>query len=493
MVEIPSTTKLTADHGTFSIPTGLFLNGEWRPAQDDAHIPVVNPATGEEFAAVSDASLKDAAEALDAASAAQEAWGLTKPRVRAELLRKAFDAVIARTEDFAWTMATEMGKPLAEARGEVAYAAEFLRWFSEQVPSQTGNYGPAPDGDYRIITTYQPVGPSLLITPWNFPLAMGTRKVGAALAAGCTVIIKPASQTPLTMHLFVEVLRSVGIPDGVVNLVTTSKSGAQSAALMSDRRLRKVSFTGSTGVGTALLKQAADNVMASSMELGGNGPFLVLSDADVEAAAEGAVTAKFRNAGQACVAANRIIVHKDVLPAFRESFLKRVAELRVGAGTAAGTIVGPLVDGKQRDSVLELLETAKVEGANVLAGGHAIEGEGFFMEPTVIDGVAPGSTIARAEIFGPVAVLYAAESDDDAIDMANDTEYGLVAYLYTQNLSKAMRAAERLEAGMVGINRAIISEAASPFGGIKSSGLGREGGPTGIEEYQDMKYIALTL
>ncbi|MBA4102509.1 MAG: NAD-dependent succinate-semialdehyde dehydrogenase, partial [Arthrobacter sp.] len=249
MVEIPSTTKLTADHGTFSIPTGLFLNGEWRPAQDEAHIPVVNPATGEEFAAVSDASLKDAAEALDAASAAQEAWGLTKPRVRAELLRKAFDAVIARTEDFAWTMATEMGKPLAEARGEVAYAAEFLRWFSEQVPSQTGNYGPAPDGDYRIITTYQPVGPSLLITPWNFPLAMGTRKVGAALAAGCTVIIKPASQTPLTMHLFVEVLRSVGIPDGVVNLVTTSKSGAQSAALMSDRRLRKVSFTGSTGVG----------------------------------------------------------------------------------------------------------------------------------------------------------------------------------------------------------------------------------------------------
>ena len=484
---------MDSPHGAFDIPAGIFVAGIWRNSSANSLIPVIDPATGEELGCVADASLDDAMEALDAAAAAQQTWGSSKPRLRAELLRLAFDAVIDRTEDFAWTISREMGKPLQEARGEVAYAAEFLRWFSEQISAQTGNYGPAPAGDYRIITTRQPVGPSLLITPWNFPLAMGTRKIGAALAAGCTSIVKPASQTPLTMHLLVEVMRSVGIPDGVVNLVTTSKSSEQSAALMRDRRLRKVSFTGSTGVGSSLLKQAADNVMASSMELGGNGPFVVLADADVEAAAQGAAIAKFRNAGQACVAANRIIVHRNVMPEFKRYFLKEVAQLQVGPGTAEGTTVGPLIDAKQRRGVLQLVEEAKEQGATVLAGGAEVEGKGFFMEPTVLEGISHESSIARSEIFGPVAVLYEAESDDNAIEMANDTEYGLVSYLYTENLRKAVSSAERLQSGMVGINRAIISEAASPFGGIKASGLGREGGPTGIEEYQDMKYIALTL
>lgn len=485
--------KFEAPHGTYAVSTELFIGGEWRPAVDGGTFDVFDPASGERICSVADATVEDAQTALDSAAAAQESWGRTRPRERSTILRRAFDLIAARSEDLAWTITREMGKPLSEARGEVTYANEFMRWFSEQIPAQTGQYGPAPDGDYRIITTRQPIGPSLLITPWNFPLAMGTRKVGAALAAGCTVILKPAELTPLTAHLFVDILQEAGVPAGVVNLVTTTSAARQSEALMADPRLRKVSFTGSTGVGSTLLKQAADNVMAASMELGGNGPFVVLKDADVQAAAEGAVVAKFRNAGQVCVAANRIIVNREVMPAFREAFLAEVDKLVVGAGTATDTTVGPLIDEKQRDNVLAMLGRALDEGATLVRGGEKVEGQGWFMTPTVVEGVSHDAELAQSEIFGPVAVLYEARDDDHALQLANDTKFGLVSYLYTEDLRTAVRSAELLQTGMVGVNRAIISEPASPFGGIKASGLGREGGPTGIEEYQDLKYIALTL
>lgn len=486
-------TTISAPHGDIEAPTGLFIQGQWRTATDNASFTVVNPADETIVAEVADASPDDALSALDAAVAAQNEWGRTITRHRSNVLRRAFELLNERKEDIAWVMSSEMGKPLAEARGEVDTSAGYLQWFSEQLPQQRGGYADAPNGGFKIITTHQPVGPSYLVTPWNFPLAMGARKIGAALAAGCSVLIKPAALTPLSTHMFIQLLHEAGVPEGALNLITTSSASEQSRELMSRPELRKVSFTGSTAVGTTLLKQAADNVMAASMELGGNGPFVVLSDADIEQAATGAVMAKFRNAGQVCVAANRIIVMKSVAEAFREAFLAKVAKLRVGPGTEEGIDVGPLVDEKQRNSVRELLDEAVAEGAEVVAGGGSASGAGYFFEPTVVSNAGVESAIATQEIFGPVAVIYEVDSDDEAIQVANGTPFGLVSYLYTRDISAAVTAAERLESGMVGINRPVVADPAAPFGGIKASGLGKEGGHSGIEEYQTEKYIALTV
>lgn len=486
-------TSLSAPHGQIEVPTGLFIGGEWRVASNNNTFEVQNPADETVIAAVADASPEDALEALNVATSVQKEWGATTTRHRSNILRRAYDLLIERKEDIAWVMSSEMGKPLAEARGEVQVSADYIQWYSEQVPQQRGGYSDAPNGGYKIITTHQPVGPSYLVTPWNFPLSMGARKAGAALAAGCTVLIKPAALTPLSTHMFVQLLHEAGVPEGALNLITTSSASRQSKALMSRPTLRKISFTGSTAVGTTLLKQAADHVMASSMELGGNGPFVVLSDADPVEAAIGAAVAKFRNAGQVCVAANRIIVEKSVAPAFREAFLAKVAQLKVGPGTEEGVDIGPLVDENQRNNVQKLLEDAIGQGAVVLAGGEAASGAGYFFAPTVVSNASLDSAIATNEIFGPIASIYEAESDDQAIEIANRTPFGLVSYLYTRDIKKAIQAAERLESGMVGINRPVVADPAAPFGGIKASGLGKEGGHSGIEEYQIEKYIALTV
>lgn len=485
--------SFTSSNGSFDVQTGLFIDGEWTAAASGASFPVLNPATAQEIAQVADAGVDDARRALDAAVAAQEEWGSTTTRERSDILRKAYELILERADDIAQVISTEMGKPLREAKIEATDAAEMLRWFSEQVQHQTGNFAPAPKGGYRIITTYQPVGPSYLVTPWNFPVSMGARKAGAALAAGCTVVIKPSDLTPLTMSLFVQILHEAGVPAGVLNLVPTVDAPAQSADLMKDERLRKVSFTGSTPVGTQLLKQAADNVMAASMELGGNGPFLVLSKANVRWAAKGAAGLKFRNAGQVCISANRIIVHKDVADEFKQIFLEEVARLRVGAGTDPETTVGPLISDRQRDRVQGLLADAQEKGATVLAGGDCPDSDGYFLNPTVVENAPLDSDIATTEIFGPVASLYIAESDEEAIRIANDTRFGLVAYVYSQDIMQAMRAAEALEVGMVGLNRPAVADPAAPFGGVKASGLGKEGGHNGIEEYQIEKLITMTV
>ncbi|WP_427008561.1 NAD-dependent succinate-semialdehyde dehydrogenase [Pseudarthrobacter sp. H2] len=487
---------MTTDHAVVAgvpVRTGLFVNGAWRPSTGGNDFEVADPSTGEWIASVADAGIEDAEDALSAATQAQEAWGRTSPRARATILHAAFDLVQDRRQEIAAVITAEMGKPLAEALGEVTYGAEFLRWFAEQAAHLHGDYGQAPSGDFRIVTTKIPVGPSLLITPWNFPLAMGTRKIGAALAAGCTVILKPAAQTPLTSALLVEILAEAGVPAGVVNLLPTADAAGQSRALMSDARLRKVSFTGSTGVGSTLLHQAADHVLRSSMELGGNGPFLVLADADVDAAVDGAMLAKFRNGGQSCVAANRFIVHRSVAEAFTKELASRAAALKVGAGTIDGVGVGPLIDARQRDKVHELVTDAIAMGARAVCGGDLVEGSGYFYTPTVLSDVPAAARINHEEIFGPVAPITVIDSDDEAITLANDTPYGLAAFVYTRDVSRAIYVAERLEAGMIGINRGLVSEAAAPFGGIKASGLGREGGNEGIEEYLETKYIALDL
>lgn len=485
--------KISGGSGEIELPLGLYIEGEWRAAKDGKVFGVQNPADETTIASVSDAGDQDALDALSAAHAAQSEWGSTTTRHRSNVLRSVYELLQEHKEEIAWVMSLEMGKPLAEARGEVQISADYFQWFSEVVTQQQGTFTESPTGGYKIITTHQPVGPSYLVTPWNFPLFMGARKTAAALAAGCTIIIKPAALTPLVTHMFVQVLHEAGLPKGVVNLVTTSSSSKQSKLLMSRQELRKVSFTGSTNVGVTLLKQAADNVMATSMELGGNGPFVVLSDADLDAAAEGAVIAKFRNAGQVCVAANRIIVEKSVAAAFREKFVAKVAQLRVGAGTDEKVNIGPLVDKKQRDSVTELLGTAVDEGAEIIFGGVAVEGPGFFINPTVVANAGTDSSIATSEIFGPVASIYEVEGDDAALEVANQTPFGLVSYVYTRDVSQALRAAEKLDSGMVAVNRPVVADPAAPFGGIKASGFGKEGGHAGIEEYQIEKYIALTM
>ncbi|MDQ6755159.1 MAG: NAD-dependent succinate-semialdehyde dehydrogenase [Actinomycetota bacterium] len=474
-----------------SVPTGLLINGQWKPAASGKTFDVEDPSTGKALLTIADAGAEDAAAALDAAAAAQDAWAATAPRVRGEILRRAFELVTERAEDFALLMTLEMGKPLAEARGEVTYGAEFLRWFSEEAVRAFGRYSVSPDGKSRLLVTKKPVGPCLLITPWNFPLAMATRKIAPAVAAGCTMVLKPANLTPLTSHLFAQVMQEAGLPDGVLNVISTTTAGATTGALIKDSRLRKLSFTGSTEVGRRLLSDASEMVLRTSMELGGNAPFVVFEDADLEAAVSGAMIAKLRNMGEACTAANRFIVHESIADEFAGKFAARMAEMTPGRGTEDGSKIGPLIDAKSRNKVNDLVQDAVSSGAVAVVGGAAVDGPGYFYQPTVLKDVAADSRILREEIFGPVAPIVTFRTEEEAIRLANNTEFGLVAYVFTRDLNRGLRMGERLETGMLGLNAGVVSNAAAPFGGVKQSGLGREGGLEGIEEYLYTQYIGI--
>jgi succinate-semialdehyde dehydrogenase / glutarate-semialdehyde dehydrogenase len=474
------------------VPKQLYIGGEWRDAAGGT-FRVEDPATGETVAEVADASPEEAMEALDAAVAAGPSWAETAPRERGEILRRAFEAIVERQDELALLMTLEMGKPLAESKAEILYGAEFLRWFAEQAVRIDGRFSKAPNGQGRLLTMRQPVGPCLLITPWNFPLAMGTRKVGPAIAAGCTMVVKPAQLTPLSMLMLGKILEQAGLPGGVLNLVTASSSGRTMAPLIQDQRLRKLSFTGSTEVGRTLMKQASDNLLRLSMELGGNAPFIVFEDADIDDAVNGAMVAKMRNIGEACTAANRFHVANSVADEFARKLAEKMGAMKVGRGTEDGVEVGPLVDADQRDKVAELVDDAVSKGAQALVGGHAPDGAGYFYEPTVLGDVPEGARLLKEEIFGPVAPIKGFDTEDEAVAAANDTEYGLVSYLYTSDLKRALRVVERLETGMIGLNQGMVSNPAAPFGGVKQSGFGREGGYEGIEEYLNIKYTAINL
>ena len=474
-----------------SVPRGILINGQWRDSSDGRTFDVIDPATSLVLASVADAAAADGMLALDAAAAAQDGWAKTAPRYRAELLRAAFERVTALADDFAILMSLEMGKPVAEARGEVAYGAEFLRWFSEEASRVSGRYGIAPDGKMRILVHKRPVGPSLFITPWNFPLAMATRKISPALAAGCTMVLKPAALTPLTSLLFAQVMLEVGIPAGVLNVVQTTRAGDVTGPIIADERLRKLSFTGSTAVGRRLIADSAHNVLRVSMELGGNAPFLVFEDADVDKAVDGAMVAKLRNMGEACTAANRLIVHENVVDEFAMKLAAKMSELTVARGTTDGAQIGPMIDAKSRDNIHAMVKNATSLGARVLTGGEMPEGEGYFYPPTVLIDVPREASVLHNEIFGPVAPIVSFTNEAEAVAIANDTEYGLVAYAYTSDLNRALRLSERLEVGMFGLNTGIVSNPAAPFGGVKASGLGREGGSEGIEEYLETVYVGI--
>jgi len=474
------------------VPKQLYIGGEWRDGAKGT-LGVEDPATGETLCQVADASVDDARAALDAAVAAGPGFAQHPPRERGEILRRAFQAIIDNQEELALLMTLEMGKPLTESRAEIAYGAEFLRWFSEQAVRIEGRYAVSPNGQGRLLTMQQPVGPCLLITPWNFPLAMGTRKIGPAIAAGCTMVVKPAQQTPLSMLMLVKILEEAGLPDGVLNLITASSSSEATGPLISDPRLRKLSFTGSTEVGRQLMGQASENLLRLSMELGGNAPFIVFEDADVDAAVQGAVIAKMRNIGEACTAANRFHVAGSVAGEFAEKLAGKLGAMKVGRGTEDGIEVGPLIDATQRRKVAELVQDAVGRGAHALVGGHARDGAGYFYDPTVLADVPDDAELLKEEIFGPVAPVKGFSDEDEAIAAANDTEYGLVAYVYTSDFKRALRVIEKLDTGMVGLNQGIVSNPAAPFGGVKQSGFGREGGPEGIEEYLETKYVAISL
>jgi succinate-semialdehyde dehydrogenase / glutarate-semialdehyde dehydrogenase len=476
-----------------SVRTGLFVGGGWREAAGGATFPVEDPATGQVLAQVSDATPADALQALEAAVAVSAEWAATPPRERGEVLRRAYELLTARAEDFALLMTLEMGKPLADARAEVTYAAEFFRWFAEEAVRIDGRYTVAPGGGGRLLVMRQPVGPCLLITPWNFPIAMGTRKIGPAIAAGCTMVCKPAELTPLSMLLLTDLLAEAGLPAGVLNVVTTTHAGDVTRPLLADGRLRKLSFTGSTAVGKELIKLGSENVLRMSMELGGNAPFIVFEDGDLDAAVEGAVIAKMRNMGEACTAANRFYAHASIAGEFAQRLAQRLAAMKVGRGTEDGVEVGPLVAEPQRRKVVDLVDDAVGRGARVLTGGHALGGPGYFYEPTVLAGVPAGAELLREEIFGPVAPIVSFDADREAIAAANDTVYGLVAYVYTRSLERALRVCEGLQTGMVGLNQGLVSNPAAPFGGVKQSGFGREGGREGIDEYLETKYVAVRL
>lgn len=473
------------------VPHQLYINGKWQDASDGRTLDVFDPSTGKLLKTIADASYEDGQLAIKAAHDAQESWSKTAPRVRAELLRAAFEKVTAMADDFGILMSLEMGKPVAEAKGEVAYGAEFLRWFSEEAPRINGRYSTAPDGKNRLMVLKRPVGPALLITPWNFPLAMATRKIGPAIAAGCTSILKPAALTPLTSLLFTKVLEEVGVPAGVVNVIQTTKAGEVTGPIINDPRLRKLSFTGSTPVGKRLIADAANQVLRVSMELGGNAPFLVFEDADLDKAVEGAMLAKLRNMGEACTAANRFIIHESLADEFATKLSAKMGALNVGRGVAEGTNIGPLIDEKSRQGVHALVQDAKDKGAKVLVGGEIPSGEGYFYPPTVLMSVSADSNILQNEIFGPVAPISTFKTEDEAVKMANNTEYGLVAYAFTKDLNRGLRLAERLEVGMFGLNTGIVSNPAGPFGGVKQSGLGREGSAEGIEEYLETVYVGI--
>jgi succinate-semialdehyde dehydrogenase/glutarate-semialdehyde dehydrogenase len=471
----------------------LFIGGAWTDADGGGTFDVLDPADGSVLCQVADGTVADGERALEAAVAAQEDWAATNPRDRGEILRRTFELVASRSEEFAQLMSLEMGKTVKEAAGEVTYGNEFLRWFSEEAVRIHGRYMQAPAGGSRLLTLKKPVGPCLFVTPWNFPLAMGTRKIGPAVAAGCTMIVKPAHQTPLTMLALAATFEEAGLPAGVLNVVPTERSSDVSAAIMADPRLRKLSFTGSTGVGKVLVKQAADQLQRVSMELGGNAPFLVFEDADIDAAVQGAMIAKMRNMGEACTAANRFLVHASVSDEFAKKLADKMGALTLGRGQDDGTDVGPLIDDKAVATVSKLVDDAVNAGASLVVGGQAHGGPGFFYPPTVLTDVPQDAEINREEIFGPVAPITTFETEDEAVAKANDTEYGLSSYVYTNDLKRTIRLAESLDFGMVGMNTGLVSNPAAPFGGVKASGFGREGGFEGIEEYLDTTYVALAL
>jgi succinate-semialdehyde dehydrogenase/glutarate-semialdehyde dehydrogenase len=473
------------------VPKDLYIGGEWRAATGGGTLAVEDPSTGQTLVEVADAQVDDALAALGAAADRQAEWAAHPPRERGEILRRAYEAIVGQTDDLALLMTLEMGKSVAESRAEITYAAEFLRWFAEEAVRIHGRYMVNTTGKGRILTMRQPVGPCVFVTPWNFPTAMGTRKIAPAVAAGCTMVVKPAQQTPLSMLALAKVLEEAGLPKGVLNVITAKRSGAVVEPLLKDPRTRKLSFTGSTEVGRTLIEQSAEQILRVSMELGGNAPFIVFEDADFDAAVEGAFTAKMRNVGEACTAANRFHVHEALAGDFAQRLAERMGKLKVGRGTEAGVDVGPLIDEKQRSKVAELVEDAVSRGARVLLGGHAIDGPGYFFEPTVIVDVPDDARLLREEIFGPVAPIATFSTEEEALDAANRTQYGLVAFLYTRDLNRAIRVSEGIESGMVGLNQGIVSNPAAPFGGVKHSGFGREGGFEGIHEYLEVKYVAM--
>ncbi|MGN7247653.1 NAD-dependent succinate-semialdehyde dehydrogenase [Janibacter anophelis] len=489
--DTPEVTQEQEREAIASVPTGLFIAGEWRTTR--ATMSVVDPSTGQPLCEIADADPDEAAAALDAAADAQAEWAATAPRERSEILTRARDLMLADVDRLALIMTLEMGKPLAEAKGEIAYAAEFFRWFAEEAVRIDGGFMTAPAGGSRFLVARQPVGPCVLITPWNFPMAMGTRKIGPAIAAGCTSVIKPAAETPLSTLALADILVRAGLPAGVVNVVTTSKSDDVMRPMILDPRSRKLSFTGSTPVGKHLLELAAKTVMRTSMELGGNAPFIVFDDADLDVAVDGAMAAKMRNIGQACTAANRILVQRSVADEFGRRLAERMGALPMGRGVEDGVVVGPLVNQKAVDKVDELVRDAVGRGATATLGGEPVDREGYFYPATVLTGVPADAQMAEAEIFGPVAAITEFDTEEEAISLANDTPFGLISYVFTQGLDRGLRVSEALEAGMVGLNQGVVSNPAAPFGGIKESGLGREGGLSGIDEFLETKYIGVKM
>jgi succinate-semialdehyde dehydrogenase/glutarate-semialdehyde dehydrogenase len=475
------------------VKTQLFIGGEWRDATGGGTLDVEDPATGETIATVADATNADADAALAAADEAFRTWRHVAPRERADILRRAYDLINERADELALLMTLEMGKPVSESLGEITYANNFLRWYSEEAVRINGRFTTNEAGNGRVLTMRQPIGPCLFITPWNFPLAMGTRKIGPALATGCTCVVKPAKQTPLSMLALAQIFEEAGLPGGVLNVITAKSSGSIMGPLIEDPRVRKMSFTGSTPVGKQLIAQSAEQVLKVSMELGGNAPFLVFEDADLDAAVEGAMIAKMRNGGEACTSANRFHVHESVAEEFAGKLAERIGALKVGRGTEDGINVGPLIDEAQRSKVAELVEDAVGKGAKVLTGGSRVDGAGYFYAPTVLGDVPANADLLSEEIFGPVAPITTFSNDDEAIAAANDTEYGLVSYIFTQDVDRAFRVIERLETGMIGFNQGMVSNAGAPFGGVKQSGFGREGGPEGLDEYLETKYIAMNV
>jgi succinate-semialdehyde dehydrogenase / glutarate-semialdehyde dehydrogenase len=473
------------------VPKQLYIDGKWRDAAGGGTLAVEDPSTQEPLVEVADAQVEDGLAALTAAADKQAEWALSAPRERGEILRRAYQAIVDQTEQLALLMTLEMGKALAESRAEIAYAAEFFRWFSEEAVRIHGRYMVNTTGKGRILTMRQPVGPCVFVTPWNFPTAMGTRKIAPAIAAGCTIVVKPAQQTPLSMLALARILEQAGLPGGVLNVLTARKSGELIEPLLKDPRTRKLSFTGSTEVGRKLIEQSAEQVLRVSMELGGNAPFVVFEDADLDAAVDGAMLAKMRNVGEACTAANRFHVHESIAEQFATRMAERMGALKVGRGTDPGTDVGPLIDEQQREKVSELVTDAAERGARVLLGGQPLGDRGYFYAPTVLAGVPDDARLLGEEIFGPVAPIASFSTEQQAIDAANRTEYGLVAYVYTRDLDRAFRVCERIETGMVGLNQGVVSNAAAPFGGVKQSGFGREGGFEGIGEYLETKYVAI--
>jgi succinate-semialdehyde dehydrogenase/glutarate-semialdehyde dehydrogenase len=472
------------------IRTDCFIGGIWRPASDGSTFDVHDPATGQTLASVASGSVEDGIAAVAAAHDALPGWAATAPRERAEILRRAFDLMVERADEIAEVIVRENGKTFADAAGETSYAAEFFRWYAEEAVRALGSLSVAPSGDKKILVLHQPVGVAVLVTPWNFPAAMATRKIGPALAAGCAVVLKPASDTPLTAFLIAQILEEAGVPPGVVNVVASERSAAIVSAMLHDSRVRKLSFTGSTEVGRKLLHEAADNVVNTAMELGGNAPFLVFDDADLAAAIDGAMIAKMRNGGEACTAANRFYVQRGIADEFTRLFADRMAGLKVAPGLETGAELGPLVNEKAVAEVDGLVQSAVAAGASAVTGGAPLDGPGHFYPPTVLGGVSPSAEILRHEIFGPVAPVVVFDTEDEAVALANDTEYGLVAYVYTADLARGLRVTEALEAGMIGLNRGVVSDPAAPFGGVKQSGIGREGGHEGMLDYLEQKYVA---